>query len=188
MSFGLGFWAAAGSTGPTDFEQIATIFGTGSASSVFFDNIPQTYKHLQLRAVTRTALSGQTDTIFAYNFNNNTNNTNSATHRLYGTGASVISAASTGNFSSILGFTPGASATANAFGAVILDILDYTSTSKNKTLRSFYGMTGPTQPEIGLHSNLPTTVLGTNAVTSMQILFNANITSASRFTLYGIRG
>jgi hypothetical protein len=188
MSFGLGFWAAAGGPSQFDYELIATSFGTGSATSVFFDNIPQIYKHLQLRAVTRTAVGAQTDTIFAYNFNNNTNNTNSATHRLYGSGGSIFSSASTGNYSSILGFTPGSSATADAYGAVILDVLDYTSTTKNKTLRSFYGMTGPTNPEVGLHSNLPVSVLGTNAITSMQILFNGNITSPSRFSIYGIRG
>lgn len=188
MLIPFGVFSAAGASTAQSYELIATSFGTGSATSVLFSNIPQIYKHLQLRAVTRTAYGAQTDTIFAYNFNNDTSNTNSATHRLYGTGSTVISGASTGNYSSILGFTPGNSATANAYGAVILDILDYTSTSKNKTLRSMYGFTGPTQPEIGLHSNLPTTALGTNAVTSMQVLFNGNITSASRFSLYGIRG
>ena len=189
MSFGLGFWAAASTpSGPTDYEQIATIFGTGSATSVLFSNIPQTYKHLQLRAMIRTSFNANVDTIFAFNFNNNTNDTQSAVHRLYGTGASVFSTGSTGNYSAALGLTPANTSTANAHGALILDVLDYNNTSKLKTLRSMYGMTGTTQPEVGMHSALPTAILGTNAITTMQIAFNGNITSSSRFSLYGIKG
>jgi hypothetical protein len=188
IPFGVLSAAGADKVSLSDYELIATVFGTGSASSVLFSTIPQTYKHLQLRAVTRTAFASQTDTVFAFNFNNNGASTSSAVHFLIGTGSGINATVSLGNYSAILGATAGNSATANAYGATILDILDYTSTTKNKTLRSIYGLHGSSTPEVGLISSLPTATLGTNAITSMQILFNGNITSASRFSLYGIRG
>lgn len=173
------------------FVSIATANGTGSASAVTFSNIPQTYKHLQLRVTSRTTLGAVVDTMYAYNFNGSTASTNSATHLLYGNGSSALASNSTGNYSAILGYTTGANALSNSYGTAVIDFLDYSNTNKNKTIRSLFGWddNGATSQAtyVGLQSALPV-ALGTGAITEMTILFNGNITTASSFALYGIKG
>jgi hypothetical protein len=174
-----------------DYEPIATVNGTGSASTITFSNIPQTYQHLQLRATSRTAYSAVSDTMYAYNFNGSTASTNSATHILYGSGTSVALATSaTGNYSSIIGYTTGGNALSNAYGAAVIDFLDYSNTNKNKTIRGFFGWDDNTTSQatfVGITSSFPV-ALGTGAITEMTIVFNGNVTTASRFALYGIKG
>lgn len=182
----IGFLAASGAS--SSMELISTATGTGSSNLITFTNIPQTYKHLQIRGVVRTAYGSTVDTVWAYNFNNNTGSTGSANHQLYGNGSSVYSTASTGNSSAPIAYTAGSSATANTYGAVVLDIVDYASTVKNKTLRSFWGFVSSGNYQVGLTSNLPVTLPGTNAVSTLSLISNGNYTTATRFSLYGIKG
>lgn len=160
--------------------------GTGSSTQVTFSNIPQTFTHLQVRGFIRTTFAAVEDTIYAYNFNNDTNTTGSAYHGLSGNGSSPVSSTGTGSFSSVLGFCPGNNATANVYGSFVLDILDYTNTNKNKTLRIISGYDNNGSGTVSLFSSLPLTRPGTNAITSLSIVLNGNITTASRFDLYGI--
>lgn len=161
--------------------------GAGNAGAIFnFTSIPQTYTHLQLRGFIRTTNATVEDTVYAYNFNNDGNSTGSAYHLLAGTGSGVSASGSTGSFSSVLGFAPAANANANVYGAFILDILDYANTNKNKTLRVLCGYDNNGSGTIGLHSNVPLTRPGTNAITTLSILCNGNITADSRLDLYGI--
>jgi hypothetical protein len=46
-------WGAAGLL-PPSYESIATVNITGNTSTVNFNSIPSTFKHLQLRAICRT--------------------------------------------------------------------------------------------------------------------------------------
>jgi len=165
---------------------IASVNGTGSATSVTFSSIPQTFTHLQIRGFIRTAYASAFDTIYAYNYNNNTGSTGSAYHLLYGDGSSVAAGSGTGSFSTPLGYCPGNSATANVYGVMVFDILDYTNTNKNKTTRTLFGYDNNGSGQVGLTSGLPLTLPGTAAVTSLSLVFNGNITTASRFDLYGI--
>jgi hypothetical protein len=85
------------------------------------------------------------------------------------------------------GAITGSTATANVFAVTVLDLLDYTSTSKYKTVRNLAGYDSNGFGSIALNSGL---WMNTVAVTSISIsprvgtLFNAN----SRFSLYGIKG
>ena len=160
--------------------------GSGPSSIVNFTSIPQTFTHLQMRATLRTTNASVEDTVYAYNFNNNGNSTGSAYHLLTGNGSSVSATSATGSFSSVLGYAPANNATAGVYGSLILDILDYTNTNKNKTLRSVSGYDNNGSGAVSLISNLPLTLPGTAAVTTLSILCNGNITADSRFDLYGI--
>ena len=188
----LGIWASAQTAATSgDFVSIATANGTGSSSSITFSNIPQTYQHLQLRVTSRTAFGAVNDTMYAYNFNGSTSSTNSSTHLLYGESSSALASNSTGNFSTIIGYTTGANAISNSYGVAVVDFLDYSNTNKNKTIRSIFGWgdNGTTSQAtfLGLQSSLPV-ALGTGAITQMTVLFNGNIASGSSFALYGIKG
>jgi hypothetical protein len=74
---------------------------------------------------------------------------------------------------------------ANSFGAGVIDILDFSSTTKNTTTRVLAGNAGTTasvQFQSGLFNN-------TAAITSMTIFGNTgNLVAGTRFSLYGIKG
>jgi hypothetical protein len=165
---------------------IASITTTSSVSDVRFSSIPQTFTHLQVRCFLRTTNSSVEDTVYSYNYNNNTGSTGSAYHSIVGSGTSATSGGQTGQFSSVLGYCPAANANTNVYGSLILDILDYTNTNKNKTLRSLSGYDNNGSGTVSLYSNLPLTLPGTGAVTSLTIVCNGNIAANSRFEIYGI--
>jgi hypothetical protein len=114
------------------YESIATVIvGSGGASYAEFTSIPSTYKHLQIRC----SIRGSNNNYQLVRLNSDTAN-NYAYHYIYGTGSAV--GAGNVTSTSAMGFTDTTN-TASIFNALIIDILDYTSTSKNKTLRGLGG-------------------------------------------------
>ena len=80
--------------------------------------------------------------------------------------------------------TPGSGNTANTFGVGIIDILDYTNTGINKTMRSLNGFdsngAGSTTVYSGGWNNL-------SPITAISITSgNGNFTANSTAALYGI--
>ena len=166
------------------YESISTAtVGSGGASSVTFSSIPATYKHLQVRYIGRTdwAVSGAD---FLYSLNSDTTNSNYAYHRLGGDGSAAFAQASTS--SRIVGINNGSSAGTSMFGAGVMDILDYTDTNKNTTIRNLVGSDRNGSGLVGLYSNL---WLNTAAVTTLSLIpENGNWVQYSSFALYGIKG
>lgn len=160
------------------FESIATVTGNGSSTSLTFSSIPSTYKHLQIRALGRNS-SGY------IRFNSDTGS-NYARHWLRGNGttASAIGGASQ---TEMYGFEfTDNSDTANIYGAGVIDIHDYASTSKYKTIRSLTGADKNGSGSIYLFSGL---WMNTAAITSITIYSAANApTTDTKFALYGIKG
>ena len=188
MPFSLGFWAAAGAGGGAAgaFEQISTTILTGTQSSVTFSSIPATYKNLQIRATFRADRSGAESEIFALRMNSDSA-ANYSAHLLLGNGSSVSSTAYTGE-SYIRGESfPAATDTANAFGATVIDIMDYANTTTHKQARFLSGRFGASQYAISLRSG---SWRSTTAVSSLTLVtfFGSNFVAGSRFTLYGIKG
>lgn len=185
MLIPFGVFSAVGAGGRTDFELISTTV-LGSSGSVSFTSIPQIYKHLQIRAVARTTASQVPDQLFI-RANNDTTADRHGWHYLNGNGSSVTSGAGVTNETGVrMQMITGANATTNSFGAVIVDILDYASTSKNKTFRGLGGYTSATGSEIGLSSGF---YESTSAITQLDVfgLFLA-MAANTRISLYGIRG
>ncbi len=113
-------------------EPIATVtVGSGGASSIEFTSIPGTYQHLQIRMLGLLSSSNQGVWV---RFNDDSA-ANYSCHLLYGTGTTVVATSrlSDGGIDSI---TPG---NANSVFAGVIDILDYSSTSKYKVTRGFSG-------------------------------------------------
>jgi hypothetical protein len=186
----VGAWVGNGLvTNLGDFESIATttVGSGGSNGSVTFSSIPQTYKHLQVRALTRTD-RGATDDASLIFLNGDTTKTNYTLHGLRGSGSAAssfgyASASATG----IQQITLGNSTTAQMFGAMVIDILDYTNTNKYTTVRSLGGMDYNGGGFIELVSGVWLNMASVNSI-SFQVLNGTEFLEYSSFALYGIRG
>jgi hypothetical protein len=176
---------------PTDFESIATITASGGESTLNFTSIPGTYKHLQIRGIGR--LSGTSEG-YGYSYIN-FNGGPQATHALRVQGTSVGSEGATSAYYQIPSAMTPSNAPTGAYGALIIDIIDYASTTKPKTIRGFsgYNTNGAALTYyhgVGISSALATG-LGTSALTSVQITsgpFGETFVAGSKYALYGIKG
>jgi hypothetical protein len=167
----------------SDYELITTTVLTGNTASVTFSNLgdySSTYKHLQVRMIARSNAAQPDDGATGIQLNADTGN-NYASHLLTGSGSSVTSEAFTSQAFMFSQFIPAAQATANAFGASIIDFLDSFSTTKNKTIRYLNGGN-----RIRLGSGVS---LSTSSITSIKIDVRAgnSYVAGSRFSLYGIK-
>lgn len=174
----------------SDFALIASqTVGSGGASSITFSNIPQGFRHLQVRAMIR---AGVNDAGIGARINSDTGS-NYACHVLFGTGSSTGSTASTSaNRIWRIAYAQDQSSTTHP-GVAVIDILDYADTSKNTTLRSLWGVDHNGFGTVGLSSGL---WVSTSAVTSVQFFtitgaapgtITGNFSQHATFSLYGVR-
>ncbi len=161
-------------------ELISTAYGNGSSSNISFTNIPQGYKHLQVRMTVRSTNNLTYGDYGTLGFNG----TGGVSHFMYGSGSSVASGYQ--NWSSLIERIPNTYDPSGTFAPMILDIVDYNNTSKYKTTRLFSGWNGTSYRAVFLYSGL---WQNTNALTQLDI-GTAGIAWAtgSRFSLYGIKG
>jgi len=173
-------------TFPGTFESISTaIVDSSGASTITFSNIPQNYKHLQIRYIGR----GSSSTVYSrLRFNSDTS-TNYYTHELYGGGGGSLGAQaySGSSFNAIVLSGQGFTSASSTFNGGIVDILDYTSTSKNKTVKILEGFDANGSGALGLYSGLWSATPA--AITTIEIIISSGTFSQySHFALYGIRG
>jgi hypothetical protein len=169
---------------PGDFESIATVtVGGGGAGSFDFTSIPATYTHLQIRGIGRCNQVGSGVTTTTYRFNSDTGS-NYAYHNLTGNGAAASAGAAATQTNIVLTDLPQISATSNAFGVTVMDILDYANTNKYKTIRALNGADLNGSGQISLTSGL---WMDTSAITSITINPNSSAVQYTNFALYGIR-
>lgn len=180
------FRSAAGPTGAYDSLATTTV-PSGGVLSVTFTGIPSGYKHLQIRAIFRDNRSNSGNGSYAeLTFNGDTAN-NYSYHQLFGNG-STAGAAANANYASIevTRIADNGSAT-NVFGANVIDILDYSSTNKAKTVRGFGGYDNNGTGSIYLWSGgwykTPEAITSLTIKDSGGTLFS----QYSQFALYGVR-
>ena len=162
------------------YESIATVNGTGSAATLSLTSIPSTYQHLQIRGTVLTTAGGAG---LVMNFNSDSSS-NYASHRLFGNGTSAVTGAQTSlTYLQYFGFSQATSST-NPTNFVI-DILDYASTSKYKTVRILLGHDANGSGEIGLYSGL---WMSTSALNRIDFGSGQYYTTTTSFALYGIKG
>ena len=169
------------------YESIATYtVGAGGQSTISFTTIPQTFKHLQIRAIARTSNPTTLDDTWI-RFNSDAGS-NYRSHQLRGDGASAT-AADLGSATYAASFpVPGTSTTSSIFAGGVIDILDYTNTNKNKTVRSLSGYDANGSGNIFFRSSL---WLNTSAITQIDLTWQNGAYNApqySSFALYGIKG
>jgi hypothetical protein len=167
-----------------DYESIATTTLSTAAADITFSSIPSTYKHLQIRCLVRSDL-GSADA-FKVQFNGVTSASYSY-HYLGGQGSSAYAGSGVSTTFMQGSGIPGTNATSGIFGVSVFDLLDYTSTNKQKTLRSLGGFdsNGAGVVEIWSGAYYPGTI---GAITSIKLFpfFGPNFVTNSSFALYGI--
>jgi hypothetical protein len=175
----------------SSYESIATLTAAGGETSLTFSSIPATYQHLQIRGIGR--LSGTSEG-YGYSYIH-FNGGPQATHNLRVHGTSVGAGGATSAYYEIPNAMAPSNAPTGTYGALIIDIHDYASTTKLKTARGFsgYNTNGAALTYyhgVGLSSALATG-LGTSALTSVAITsgpFGETFVAGSTYALYGIKG
>lgn len=179
---------------PPSFESIATVsVGSGGQSTISFTSIPSTFSHLQIRYIARSTNTVTFANFIEATFNSDTTSGNYySLHRIFGRGDNLQGgSANTDVGYSRIGYVAGGGMRANVFTPGIIDIIDYASTSKNKTTRAVTGSAGQTtntEVEVAFMSSLyrPSTIA---AISRIDLnVSGANFAQHSRFALYGIKG
>lgn len=170
---------------PSAMQLISTQVVTSPVSSITFSSIPSTFSHLQIRAVARTDRSANADDLLTVRLNSDTG-TSYASHLLYSSGNQVQATASVNQTYWRSLYLPGAGATANSFGGVILDLLDYKNTNKNTTMKALNGSYDYNW--ISLASGVWMNTAAVTSITFNMAITATNFVSGTRFSLYGING
>jgi hypothetical protein len=192
IPFGILSAAGAGGVAEGTYELISTTVLGSTTASVTFSNLgdyASTYKHLQIRLAARTDRATFAIDAIALSYNGDTTDGNYNRHFLEGNGSSATSYSSNDRW---FGLITGSQAAANSFGAGCLDILEFSSSSKFKTLRASTGFVSPAAGGVsGTFVNFAGSAWrNTAAITSIALTsgLGNNFISGSRFSIYGIRG
>jgi hypothetical protein len=166
---------------PTDYESIATASGTGSSGTITFSSIPSTYKHLEIRQISRVTVASSDCNL---RFNSDTG-ANYSWHRLMGNGSSASAASGVSNTYIELPSTSYSSLLSNTYGTSVTSILDYANTNKFKTVRSLGGFEDNSSGFVLFCSG---NWRSTSAVTSISLITGSGSwTTDTHFALYGIK-
>jgi hypothetical protein len=162
--------------------------GSGGSSAIDFTSIPSTYKHLQIRAISKTNRSDNNDAMViqvgngsvdtAANYNN---------HNLYGDGSGANAGANDTPGSGLLIWLIAGNNSSNAWAGTITDLLDYANTDKYKTARTLLGYDNNGNGIVGLSSGA---WRSTSAINTIKIIpkYGTSFNQYSSFALYGIKG
>jgi hypothetical protein len=186
MSPNLGIFASQISghlAAPSSFYNIATATGNNTSTTITFSSIPQTYKSLQIRILGSVALGSYNNGSIYCQFNGDSTAANYRNHWMLGDGTN---ASANQSVTSRLYNGPDTPVTTSYFGAGIIDFIDYTSTSKNKTTRAFtgYDLNGLSTGYVVLSSSL---WMNTSAITSISLVAgDGNWATGTTFALYGV--
>jgi hypothetical protein len=166
------------------YDSLATVTLSATTSSITFAGIPSTYKHLQIRGI------GRSSTASDYSNNARFNGDTSASyayHWVQGNGTSATSSNTFGDtFMNMGQLLPLSSQTASAFGTFVMDILDYSNTTKNKTARTLAGFDVNGGGIVLLSSGLYAKTDAINSIT-LYPSASASYPQYSTFALYGIK-
>lgn len=189
LSFGM--FALAGSSLPGAYESIATATGNGSSPIITFSSIPSTYTHLQIRG-TGSAAYGSTQDYGNAGLRFNEDSGNNYTYHIMrgyhdGTTAYLQTGGNAAFSYGLVGISHLSPSMNSLSAGMIFDILDYTNTNKNKTMRGLSGVDGLRNTSAGIQFG-SSVWKNTSAINSISIYqSNGNWFSNTKFSLYGIK-
>lgn len=166
----------------SSFDSIATQSLSG-VSTITFSSIPSTYKSLQLRIINNDG-AGYSSNIRV----NSDTGSNYAWHRLMtfdSAGTQTVNASGSDS-TTVIPFNRANGSIADQFDVGIVDIIDYASTSKYKTVRIIEGLNsnGAGESNVSLRSGL---WMSTTAINSITFLSSGTFVAGSSIALYGIK-
>jgi hypothetical protein len=175
-------WAPSGA-----YDSIATVNVGTAVSSITFSSIPSTYTHLQLRFMASAGYGSFNNTTIRCELNGDTTDANYYNHYLFGNGDSALAGSSA---YPRVAYGLDSPVVTSTYGVGIIDLLDYSVTTKNKTLRTLAGFnanqSASASEKAGIFSMLWN---NTAAINSIKLVgLDGNWTVGSQFALYGIRG
>lgn len=184
--------AASNSVAPVSpgaFDSIASATPSGT-NTVTFSSIPQTFSHLQIRAVVATT-DNQSGSMYDYNVRiNGVSTTSYYTQEIRSTSNNVNATSANFDDTAFYLLAWGAAQSYVIFAPSTLDFLDYTSTNKAKSIRYVTGgnnNAGNNNPILRLGNTLFNSV--SNPITSITFtMLTGNFAGGTTFALYGIRG
>jgi hypothetical protein len=186
----LGIFSAAGAGGAAAvpaYELIQTVVLGSSQASITFSSLgtySSTYKHLQIRGAARSDRATFSIDSIRMLFDSNVMTDG---HRLWGNGTTVAT---------VNEHTDAEIATnvavSGSFGGFVIDILDFYSTTKNKTVKSLSGTFsadagGFSGKTVQLSSSFRNSTSAISTIT-LDPVFGTNLVAGTRISLYGIRG
>lgn len=192
-AYGAGFAAITASpyAGPFGaYDSLASITLDSTTTSVSFTAIPDGYKHLQIRAIAKNSAAASGYDYIHATYNADTGN-NYSLHYIYGNGAGTTSTFASGNtglaYSRVGNLAQ--NNTTSVFGTSIIDIFDYASTVKNKTIRSLSGHDANGNNSDGvIHAYSSSWFNTTSPITSIRLFpANGSFVAYSSFALYGVK-
>jgi hypothetical protein len=167
------------------YDALATVtVPSGGATSVIFSGIPTGYKHLQIRGISRRSAADTSDGQSFMRLNSDSGS-NYSYHTIYGNGGGGVNTLSGASNTSIQTYaTPGANQ--SAFNGFVIDLLDYASTNKNKTVRWFLGFDGNGgAADVELTSGAYYSLSAVNTIELFSV--STSWTQYSSFALYGVK-
>ena len=186
-----GLFSTGVAASTNSYESISTTTLGSAQASVTLSSIPSGYKHLQVRYSAQDARATYGVDAWKIIFNGDTG-ANYSWHYLNGNGASASANSSGGSDNYIQTKDDLGTTTGGTFGAGILDILEYTNTSIYKTARNLGGVDlNGTIASVGGSITLTSgNWRNTAAITSITFTpyTGANLSTGSKFALYGIKG
>jgi hypothetical protein len=177
-------------TPPSSYESIQTITLGSAQANIEFTSIPSTYKHLQIRAIVKDVTTGAADYDTLRMTVNSDTTANYSSHYIQTQAAASLGTAAdvSSSYYYAGGLMRSGTGQSNAFTGMVLDILDYSSTAKNKTFRAISGT-----EYNGTYAFLLFTSgnwRSTSAISSIKFFADtgANLAQYSSIALYGIKG
>lgn len=189
MSPILGIWASQISgrlwepQGAYDALSTVTV-PSGGVASITFAGIPQGYKHLQIRGISKTNRADNNDGMQIQLNSDTASNYNN--HHIYGDGSAANAGAIDTPGSGLLLWLIAGNNSTNAWAGTITDILDYTDTTKFKTARSLLGYDNNGNGIVGLSSGAWRNTSAVNTI-KIQPRYGTSFNQHTQFTLYGCR-
>ena len=172
---------------PATYEPIATTTLGSNASSVSFTSISGSYTDLILVCFYRDTRAQKYS--YPYVRFNSDSGSNYSVTSIYGSGSAAFSSRASNQTGLNIGEGAGASSPANEYSPIILNIINYSNATTNKTtLNRTNNVSGDGGLNVGAQVGL---WRSTSAITRIDIYPDGgggtNIASGSTFTLYGIK-
>jgi hypothetical protein len=163
-----------------------TVTNPSFTGAIYMLNFSENYQHLQVRITGRSKSNSTISSLYGSFYRDGVSTPSSyASHYLYTDGGGTVGTGNNTGLSYMFAGTafPAATAPENLFSTVIIDVLDYTSTTKNKTVRKMYGHDRNGSGYVALTSSL---LVHPNAVNSCWIDTEGSFAVGTRIDIYGI--